>query len=103
MALAHLEAAVDTGDVRRPGIRGSSWRSRVGTLLAVFMVVLSTSSMLASANASAATKSKKSKVTVATGSIVCKKVTGTVTLSPPDQRGGTTPETQVFSISREWM
>jgi hypothetical protein len=98
MALAHLEAVVDTGDVRRSGIRGSSWRSRVGTLSAVFMVVLSTSSMLASANASAATKSKKSKVTVATGSIVCKKVTGTVTFSPPDQRGGTTPETQVFSI-----
>ena len=98
MALTHLEAVVDTGDVRRSGIGGSSWSSRVGTLSAVFMVVLSTSSMLAGANASAATKSSKSRVTVATGSVVCNKMVGTVTLSPPDQRGGTTPETQVFSI-----
>src|ERR1039458_3297448 len=98
MALTHLDAVVDTGDVRRSGIGGSSWSARVGTLSAVCIVVLSTFSMLAGANASAATKSSKSKVTVATGSIVCKKMIGTVTLSPPDQRGGTSPETQVFSI-----
>ena len=98
MALTHLDAVVDTGDVRRSGIGGSSRSAPVGTLSAVCIVVLSTFSMLAGANASAATKSSKSKVTVATGSIVCKKMIGTVTLSPPDQRGGTSPETQVFSI-----
>jgi hypothetical protein len=55
-------------------------------------------SSLGGANASAAAKFSKSKVTVATGSITCRKLTGTVTLSPPDRKGGTKPEKTVFTI-----
>ena len=79
-------------------LRGRVSKSLMVMLLAMLMVVPSTISSIGGANASAATNHSKSKVTVATGSIVCQKVTGTITLSPPDRKGGTKPETMVWTI-----
>ena len=50
---------------------------------------------LYSANSSAAAKSK---VTVATGSVTCRKVIGTIGLSPPLHAGGIKPEKMVWRI-----
>lgn len=73
-------------------------KSLMVMVLAMLVVVPSTISSIGGANASAATKHSKPKVTVATGSIVCHKVTGTITLSPPDRRGGTKPEKMVWTV-----
>ena len=40
----------------------------------------------------------KSKVIVATGRVMCRKVTGSITLSPPLQKGGMKPEKMVWKI-----
>jgi hypothetical protein len=72
------------------------WKSRS---VAIFSVLLMVLSILSGLGASTASASKSAKVVVATGSITCRKVAGTITLSPPDRKGGTQPETMVWKIT----
>ena len=58
-------------------------------------MVFSVFSSLGAAHASAAAKSK---VTVATGSVTYRKVTGSISLSPPLRKGGTKPEKMTWTI-----
>jgi hypothetical protein len=75
------------------------WKSRSVVLFVALLAVLSVVSSLGGASASAAAKSSKSKVIVATGGVVCRKMAGTITLTPPERKGGTKPETIVFKVS----
>ena len=80
--------------MRVQAIGGPKSKSRLAGILVVLFMVLFFSS-LGGARASAA---PKSKVTVATGSVTCRRVTGSISLSPPLQRGGTKPEKMVWKI-----
>ena len=62
-------------------------KSKLVATLVVPLMVLSVFLSLGGANASAA-KSSKPKVIVATGRVMCRKVTGSIALSPPLQKGG---------------
>ena len=68
------------------------WRVKSMVVLLVAVVVFSMS-LVAMDSPSA---SAKSKVVIATGSVVCTKVTGSSTFNPPVRHIGTGPETQVF-------
>jgi len=68
---------------------------RVRRLLVVGVASLSLLSTLALTGPAAAAKHR---VVVATGSITCTKVTGSITFSPPVHHVATGPETQTFSF-----
>ncbi len=76
-------------DAHRPSLS-----SRTALVAALTLSTIS----LAGALDGPAGASSKPKVVVATGAIVCTKVTGSVTYHPPVHHVGTTPETQVFSF-----
>jgi len=68
-----------------------AWRMKSMVVLLVAVVVFSMT-LVAMDSSSASAKSK----VVATGSVVCTKVTGSTTFHPPVHHIGTGPETQVF-------
>lgn len=70
-------------------------KTRSAAVVAVTFLTLWTFSNSGGANASAAAKPK---VTVATGSVTCRKVSGSISASPPLRKGGTEPEKMVWSI-----
>jgi len=99
MALAHSKDLIDTEFVRSRATGGSMWKSRSVTILVVLSITSSALSGLGGVNAYGASKTSNAKATVATGSVTCSKITGSINLSPPDQRGGTKPENMVWSIN----
>ena len=64
----------------------------------IVAVLFAASSVLLGLSASTASASAKSKVTVATGSVTCRRVTGSITLSPPLRAGGVEPERMEWRI-----
>ncbi len=90
-----LECAPDTESVTTREIEGFMSRCRLVTVLMVLFVTSSVFSSLSGANAFAVAKSK---VTVATGGVTCRRLTGSITLSPPLQKGGVKPETMLWKI-----
>ena len=69
-------------------------RRRFASVMAAFVVVVSMFSFLALSNATAA----KPKAVVATGSVSCTKVTGSITFKPPVRHIGTQRETQTVTF-----
>ena len=72
-------------------------RFRRTTCFAVLVTVMSVISITPVAHASPSQLTKH-KVIVATGSVTCKKVTGSVTFQPAVRHVGTTPETQIVTF-----
>lgn len=85
----------DTWFVGAHVIGGRMARSRFIPVSLALVTMLSLLSGFADSTALAASKPK---VVVATGSVTCHEVTGTITLSPALRRGGTTPETMVWKL-----
>ncbi|MFI5034990.1 MAG: hypothetical protein ACHQFZ_02155 [Acidimicrobiales bacterium] len=69
---------------------------RSTAVIVTAVVALSVVSPLA--GSSAASTARKAHLVVATGSVTCTKVTGSITYRPPIHHVGTVPETQVFTF-----
>jgi hypothetical protein len=95
ITLVRSVSEIDTQSLRTRVIGGFVGKSRSVTVLVALLMVFSVLSSPGGANASAAAKSK---VTVATGSVTCRKVTGSISLSPPLRKGGTKPEKMTFDF-----
>ncbi len=95
MALSPRDVAADT-EFERTWLIGAL----VSKVKAVSILVAALTIMLVISNLGGASSSvaPKSKVVVARGGVICRKVTGSITLSPPLRKGGTEPEIMTWQI-----